>query len=378
MTPTPIGTDKTFPFAHATMTTRLPAIIRELQAKNDFSDTISHALDDLHQMMLSDSKLPRQNYLAPDAEVWIHDFEAHNNETWLSSEWFFAEMLFFREVINRVQYWQTGLDPYKATKTQELHSDGLQEQLKLALDVEGSPENLLKSAFQFALWGNRMDLSLPDAMAHGLVANDDDLLVDDSDDAIQAILQGEGVVHIIADNFGTELAMDLVLIQQLITLNIPVILHVKMNPTYVSDATSADIRWMLRTLPELSSTFIPLVHELETALDNGLLRLKPDFFWHSGRFYDEMPAHLRKAFSQARVIISKGDANYRRALRDTILDVETALKTVTSNIPAPFLALRTLKSDPIIGITQSQAHTLDKVDANWRTNGKRGLIQFAS
>ncbi len=172
--------------------------------------------------------------------------------------------------------------------------------------------------------------------------------------------------------------MDLVFIRQLITLNIPVVLHVKMNPTYVSDATAADVRWMLGTLPELNSTFLPLVQELETALDNGLLRLQPDFFWHSGRFYDEMPAHLRMAFSQARVIISKGDANYRRALRDTILDVETAFEAVVSDIPAPFLALRTLKSDPIIGITQSQAHTLDNVDANWRTNGKRGLIQFAS
>ncbi len=196
MTLTPIGTDKTFPFAHATMTTRLPSIIRELQAKNDFSDTINHALDDLHQMMLTDSKLPQQNYLAPDAAIWIHDFEAHNNETWLSSEWFFAEMLFFREIINRVQYWQTGLDPYKATKTQELFSDSLQEQLKLALDIDGSPQDLLKSAFQFSLWGNRIDLSLPDAMTHGLDANADDLLIDDSDLAIQTILNNVGAVHI--------------------------------------------------------------------------------------------------------------------------------------------------------------------------------------
>lgn len=373
----PIRTDESFTFAHTTMKTRLPSMIRDLQAKNEFSIAINQALDELHQFMLNDAPLPNQNYLAPDANIWMADFEAHQDETWQSSEWFFAEMLFFREVINRVQYWQTGLDPYRVIKTEELYSDSLQQQLKLALSIEGSPQERLKSALQYALWGNRIDLSLPEAMAHGVVANADDLLIDDSHTAVDAILQREGAVHIITDNFGTELAMDLVLIHQLIMLNIPVIVHLKMNPTYVSDATSADVRWMLQALPEISSDFTPLVQQLETSLQTGLLRLQPDFFWHSSRFYDELPSHIRMAFSHARIIISKGDANYRRALKDTIFDVEEAFANIVSEIPAPFLALRTLKSDPIVGITRAKAQSLTTLDKNWRTNGKRGLIQFA-
>ena len=44
--------------------------------------------------------------------------------------------------------------------------------------------------------------------------------------------------------------------------------------------------------------------------------------------------------------------------------------------PAPLLALRSLKSDPIVGLRPDQAETLDGLDPKWRSNGKRGVIQF--
>ena len=72
--------------------------------------------------------------------------------------------------------------------------------------------------------------------------------------------------------------MDLVLIHQLIMLNIPVIVHLKMNPTYVSDATSADVRWMLQALPEISSDFTPLVQRLETSLQTDYCAYNLTFF----------------------------------------------------------------------------------------------------
>jgi hypothetical protein len=43
--------------------------------------------------------------------------------------------------------------------------------------------------------------------------------------------------------------------------------------------------------------------------------------------------------------------------------------------PAPFVALRTLKSDPIVGLSPGLAERLEQVDAEWRVNGKRGMIQ---
>lgn len=373
----PMRTDKSFPFAYQTMNERLPNFIKELQSRNDFTDLIQAQLTDLHQMMIDDAPLPDVDYLAPDSTIWMKDSESHRGETWLNAEWFYSEMLFFREIINRVQYWQTGKDPYKVFKSEELYSDGLRQQLSKALEFDASPQENLEAMLHFALWGNRADLSLPEAMAHGQAVADDDLLIDDSELAVSTILNGQNAVHIITDNFGTELAMDFALIYHLLKLDVPVHVHVKMNPTYVSDATAKDIHWMLRALPEISPEFFGLVSRLESALDNGQLRVYPDFFWNSSRYYDQLPQHLHMTFSQARVIISKGDANYRRALYDTIWSVDTAFQEIVHAIPAPILALRTLKSDPIVGLSSEKAQRLDDKDVNWRRNGKRGIIQFA-
>lgn len=373
----PMRTDKTFPFAYHSMKERLPNFLNKLQARNNFTDLIQVQLDDLRQKMIGDAALPDVNYLAPDATIWIKDSEAYYGETWLNTEWFYSEMLFFREIINRVQYWQTGKDPYKAFKSEELYSDGLRLQLSKALEFDGSSEENLQAMLHFSLWGNRADLSLPTAMAHGQIVADDDLLIDDSELAVSTLLRGQNPVHVITDNFGTELAMDYALIYHLLKLDIPVHVHVKMNPTYVSDATAKDIHWMLQALPEISPKFLALTSKLESALDSGQLRVFPDFFWNSSRYYEQLPQYLHMAFSQACVIISKGDANYRRALYDTIWSADTTFSDVVHTIPAPILALRTLKSDPVVGLSIETVQGLDDADVNWRINGKRGIIQFA-
>jgi hypothetical protein len=43
--------------------------------------------------------------------------------------------------------------------------------------------------------------------------------------------------------------------------------------------------------------------------------------------------------------------------------------------PAPLVALRTMKSDAVAGLTTEQVAALDAQDAEWRVNGKRGVIQ---
>lgn len=43
--------------------------------------------------------------------------------------------------------------------------------------------------------------------------------------------------------------------------------------------------------------------------------------------------------------------------------------------PAKLVCLRTLKSDPIVGLTADQVEKLEAEDALWRVNGKRGVIQ---
>jgi hypothetical protein len=83
-----------------------------------------------------------------------------------------------------------------------------------------------------------------------------------------------------------------------------------------------------------------------------------------------------RVFEEAQLVIFKGDANYRRTVGDALWRPETPLGDVWGDFPAPMLALRTLKSDPIIGLPVGVAETLDQVDIDWRNNGKRGIIQL--
>jgi hypothetical protein len=48
-------------------------------------------------------------------------------------------------------------------------------------------------------------------------------------------------------------------------------------------------------------------------------------------------------------------------------------RQVTGYFPAPLLALRTLKSDPIVGLRPGLASKLDAQDARWRVNGRRAV-----
>lgn len=89
-----------------------------------------------------------------------------------------------------------------------------------------------------------------------------------------------------------------------------------------------------------------------------------------------MPPNLHRALQKAALVIIKGDANYRRMVGDAIWSTDTSFKAVVDYFPAPLLALRVLKSEPIVGLPRGLAQTLEAVDNEWRYNGQRGLIQF--
>ena len=89
--------------------------------------------------------------------------------------------------------------------------------------------------------------------------------------------------------------------------------------------------------------------------------------------------HLhQRGLSHARLVIIKGDANYRRLLGDSRWPTTVPVQDAIPYFPAPFVALRTMKSDPIVGLKPGLAEMLDKEDTEWRVNGKRGIIQFVA
>ena len=370
----PIRTDSSNLFAHNTMTTRLPGIIRTVQATNTFSDSIHAALDSLYEQVTGNAEMPRPTLPAPDADMWTVAFDNHPDARWLETDWFFAEPYFFRQIAIATRYWQTQLDPYWKIKEAELNTATC-ERISDALQFAGDAHERLMLLLEAALWGNRADLSHPAAAMSQLAIHPDDLLVDERQAAVQQLIEGKGTVHIVCDNFGTELAMDLVLTDALLTLEIPVILHVKMHPTYVSDATVRDVHLMLEWLGAAGGN-PALQTRLEDCLDSGQLQLAPDFFWNSSYFLDAMPPRIYNAFASSRMVILKGDMNYRRAVFDTIFPVDTPFAAIVDTVPAPLLALRTLKSDAVVGVPDHIAQQAASEDSLWRVNGKRGVIQY--
>jgi uncharacterized protein with ATP-grasp and redox domains len=377
-----IRTDLSNPFAHNTIKARLPAIVREVQTLNpDYPPPIQTALNDLCTALETDQPVPMLDWPAPDYEDWLSMYQRHAGETWQATEWFFAETYLYRLLIQAVRWFETGRDPFAAKKNAELNSDSLWQMLDLALETETETvEEQLAAILQNALWGNRTDLSYAASAAHGGAWIADDLLVDERKAIIGHLLSQRGTVHLVADNTGTELAMDLTLIDVLLQhVADRVILHLKMHPTFVSDATLPDVLTLLGLLEsrQHNGAAQALAQRLQTAFVAGRLRFAPDFYWNSAHVLAELPPRLVGTFQDAVLVIVKGDANYRRVVADSLWPAETPFSQVVSYFAAPLVTLRTLKSDPIVGLPQGMAARLDASDPQWRVNGRRGTIQFS-
>lgn len=374
--PVPTPTDGSNPFAHHSMKVRVPRIIEETQKLNpDYPTPIQKALDELRFGIANNAPIPMLTLPAPDYDEWAALHEAHAGETWLNSEWFFAEVYSYRLLMQAVRWWETGRDPFAPKKDEEFASDALWQFLEVALSAEG--EDRLAALLQFSLWGNRIDLSYAASLAHGSAWQDDDLIADDLPAAVDYLKSQHGTVHIVADNAGTELAADMALVDGLLqSVAQQVVFHIKVHPTFVSDSTVPDVLKFFRLASAHGGKVQALAERLNTASIEGRLRLAPDLFWDRSQWLWELPPRLTKAFEGASLVILKGDLNYRRAIGDALWEPETPFTSAVDYFPVPLLALRTLKSDPVVGLRKGMAKELDSLDKDWRVNGKRGVIQF--
>jgi uncharacterized protein with ATP-grasp and redox domains len=209
---------------------------------------------------------------------------------------------------------------------------------------------------------------------------DDELLVDDRARVVEHLGadSAPGVIHLIADNAGTELAIDLVLIDLLLrATDQVVVLHVKFHPTFLSDTIVADVWTLLDAMEAHDPQSAALAQRLRRAWQYEQLRIVGHPFWNSGHFLWEMPPTLHQTFTRARLVILKGDVNYRRAIGDTAWDADVSFAQVMDYFPAPVLALRSSKCDALVGVPREKTDPLDAADKTWRSTGRYGLIQFA-
>lgn len=386
--PQRIRTDSGNAFAHHTMKVRVPAILEQVLAQNpDYPEQLRANIAGLAEDLRRDASLPELDPQSPHAACWLSELEERRGQTWLGTDWFFAENYVYRQLTELTEFWRTGRDPFAAMKRDEYSSPAHRAALEAALDVPatGEASDWLSVLLAADVFGNRIDLSFSAALERGTHSQASDLIIDDRRAAAEILLGGQGTVHLVADNAGSELSVDLVLVARLLEhLNVNVTVHVKVHPAFVSDAILADVDWFLGDGPEsaeqlwssFGSAAAPALATLRAARASGALRVAPHPFWNGPRSLWELPADLFETFRNARIVLLKGDAHYRRAVGDALWAAETPFGVVTESFPAPLLALRTLKSDPIVGLASGRAVALDAEDPTWRVNGKRGIASL--
>jgi uncharacterized protein with ATP-grasp and redox domains len=378
-----IRTDDTNPFAHHTMRVRVPAIVRGVLERNeDYEPDVARAVERLAVELETNEPLPALAEGAPGSEAVRRACAERAGETWLGTDWLFAETYAYRQLVERVRFWQTARDPFLPNKLEEYAGEQHAAAFETALETRGARDERLLDLLLGGVFGNRIDLSFAASLAHGLTVAAEDLLVDDRAAAVRCFFDGTGPLHIIADNAGTELTLDLVLADFVIAeLGVPVVLHLKAHPTFVSDATVADVLRFLELTGEKarrvrSPATSRCIERLVAALMSESLTTRAHPFFTGSASLWELSPELAAELARARLVVLKGDANYRRAVGDAVWPPDASFADVTAYFPAPLLALRTLKSDPILGLAPGRAAALAREDASWRVNGKRGIASL--
>ncbi|XMN04773.1 damage-control phosphatase ARMT1 family protein [Streptomyces griseobrunneus] len=370
-------------FAWGVLAKRHPALIQQVRDVFPYGRQQHEALDALLDEITNGVIEP----LAPgehDSERWADWGQEHFGRSWYDAPFLWAESYFYRRLLGAVAYFGTGpwqgVDPFAPFKRAELHGEAVEEELR-ALDALASvpPDERAAALLHASLWGNRADLGFRVSArepAHGDAASA--LVADDSTVLWQLLpVEGSSTVAVVADNAGRELTPDLILIDHLLEQRHAeqVVLHLKPYPYYVSDAMTADVVDCLRRLTEAPGEASAIGGRLWKAMAAGSLEVRTHSFFCAPLPYEEMPEDLRGEFEKATLTILKGDLNYRRLVGDRLWDVTASFADLTAYFPGAVAALRTLKSDVIVGLEQEALDALERSGAAWRTSGTHALIQ---
>lgn len=390
--PAPLrGTDTDY--THDSIARRLTEILHRTLAENDLPETAVAQLTTLQNSIPHGKIIPLPDHLAPDLDDWQTSLQPYLGQTWLEAPWFFVETYFYRRVIAAVDHFRQGIDPFTHQKRESLRAaaaqtEALIEQVNRFIP-QGWQANSFRQLLLADLWGNQADMSMwaagDTAMPNHAGADDQmaHLLVNDETAVTHLLQKPVRRVDFIIDNAGFELIGDLCLADYLLATEqvATIYFHLKLFPTFVSDATPFDVESTVAALNhQQSSALQAAAQRLISYLVNGRLHLTTHPFWTSPYPLWQLPPDLRNQLAQATLIISKGDANYRRALGDAPWPHTTPFTDIVSYLPTPAVFLRTCKSEVLAGLSQAQAAKMAQVaqlEKDWLVNGRWGVIQLA-
>ncbi|MCZ0983089.1 damage-control phosphatase ARMT1 family protein [Streptomyces diastatochromogenes] len=371
-------------FARDVLAKRHPALIQQVRDAFPYGLRQHKALDALLDEITNGVVQP----LAPadhDHQRWAAWGREHFGRSWYDAPFLWAESYFYRRLLGAVGYFGLGpwqdIDPFAPFKQAELRGDAVEGELRALDALANAPaEERATALLHASLWGNRADLGFQVAAgepeARDVVVSA--LVADDSATLWRLLPAGaSATVAVVADNAGRELIPDLVLIDHLLEHGHAerVVLHVKPYPYYVSDAMTADVVDCLRRLTAAPGEAGRIGGRLWKAMVTESLEVRTHPFFCAPLPYEEMPEDLRKEFADTALTILKGDLNYRRLVGDRLWNPTVPFAARTAYFPGAVAALRTLKSDVIVGLEQGMLDTLEQAGAAWRTSGTHALIQ---
>jgi len=345
--------------------------------------------------------------------IALHRIERSKPELhWFESSWLLAECYMYRRISSALMgsTLMASFDPFEASKKNSYHASmvsitGLGEFITCALNVQSDDQTHLKSTFaalvQFALWGNKSDLSLHTTMDSEMVKRlqvdssnkvaelKENILCDHTEQLWKRLCdvktKSDAVrVDIVLDNAGFELFTDLCLAHWLITKNFAATIHfhTKVCPWFVSDTSNADFKWVVAELQQSSTACLKdLGIQFQSHLDNSRWVLKSNPFWtypHEFPLIAQNAPQLKADMDTAHLILLKGDLNYRKLLSDRAWQHDADFSVVTNGFSnTSYCSLRTLKANLVCGLNREVADQTQKKhpDGSWMTTGTFGIIQ---
>jgi hypothetical protein len=375
-----IVSDQPGSFAWGVWNKRHPLLIKQIQDALPYPSEVRENLDALVEETISGTiqRLPADLH---DSALWEEWDRGWYGGSWLGAPFLWAESFFYRRLLEAVGYFRPGawrgIDLFGPAKRTELNTSAVQTELAALDDVASLGLAEQRRALLLAsLWGNRADLGFRiTAAAEGPAT---DLVADDSG-LIWSLLAdaSDPVVHLVTDNAGRELLADLILIDHLLTTGAAarIVMHVKPQPYYVSDATGTDVLDVLRRITDTPGAAAKAGHRIWAGLADGTISLQTHLFWCAPLSFRHLPADLTAELSAATLTILKGDLNHRRLVGDRVWPPTTPFTELTAYFPSPVATLRTLKSDVAVGLTPDTVARLEATGTAWRTSGEYALIQ---
>ena len=310
-----------------TLATRVPAIIAIAEEGQDAEavrqlHAIARAVAADAPMVLDYASWPLPGWEALPGRV---NGKRPSEASFLDFEYW----LYFR-ILKAVRYPETRNDPFRLTKHRDIerHIDWAEQAVQKT--------QTLTEGLNLALDANAHDLS----QVEKPVA---------THDLGREVLQIEPAtlrrINIIADNFGGEFVADLVLATIAAEAGIEVVVHVKHLPIFVSDTTTDDVIIMFDRLKPHTA----FGRRLQAEVARGSVRVTSHVFWAAPKFMDLVPLDELET-GEGVLNVLKGDLNFRRAIGEAVVPIETPFEVLPVLPAAPMLALRSIKSYCVAGM----------------------------